>query len=294
MKLIKEIVMSTRTFTREQIEALRDIRFRRTKQLQVRTENQALEFINDVGFCFAFKSHNSELPCLGHAASGERSPKPSSSHDDPVLSFVWNLKDSLPEKKALYYGKALKKRPTMISLEYFPYFYVLSGNNGKSNCYLDQYKHGELSESAKNIIEALLANSPQLTRDLKIASGLSSPGQRREFDQAMAELQMKMHVVKIAEIYEPFSFVWETVLKRFPKEISLAKRISTEKAREKILIKYFENLIVSNTANIDRMFGWGKDVIEKCLSSLVEKKIISPDVRIEREKGKWYILANEL
>src|SRR4030042_2299874 len=95
---------SIKKYTKEQLESLRDVRFRRTPKLQVRTEKQALNFVNDVGFCFTFKSKNSELPCLGHAIHGKRDPLPTKSHSDPYLSLTWNLKDTLPEKKAVYYG----------------------------------------------------------------------------------------------------------------------------------------------------------------------------------------------
>jgi hypothetical protein len=289
------MTLSIKIYTYEQIETLRDIRFRRTPELQIINERQALKFVNDVGFCFVFKSNKSELPCLWHAACGKRAPvMPHHTHHDPYIGFVWNTKDTLPAKKAVYYGKALKKRPTMISLEYFPFFYALSGNNGKLNKYTDQYMRGELSTSARHIMDALLENSPQITRELKIASGHSAPSKRYIFDQAMAELQMKMHVVKIAELYDPFSFVWELAPKRFPEEIKLAKKISQDNAREKILIKYFENLIASNATRIDLLFGWGKDIIKRHLAVLVDKKIISPDVKIEGERGEWFILTEEL
>ena len=138
----------------EAVELLRDIRFRRTKKLQVRNEIQALDFINDVGFCFAFTAKNSELPCLWHAATGQRNPTyPHHTHHDPFISLVWNAKDTLVAERKIYYGKALKKRPTMISLNFFPYFYALMNRKENSESYLAEYLRGELSPTAKKIMD---------------------------------------------------------------------------------------------------------------------------------------------
>ena len=77
-------------FTWEEIERWRDKRHRRLPRLAVITKEDALSFIDEVGFCFAFKSENSELPCLWHAACGMRDPAmPKHTHHDPAISFVW-------------------------------------------------------------------------------------------------------------------------------------------------------------------------------------------------------------
>src|SRR5512140_1498819 len=118
-------------YTWEEVEHWRDRVHRRRPALAVTTKRQALQFINEVGYCFAFKSENSELPCLWHAACGARDPlMPEHTHHDPYISFVWEMKDVLPAEGKIYYGKLLKRRPTMVSLDYLPYFFVLSGRTG--------------------------------------------------------------------------------------------------------------------------------------------------------------------
>ncbi|MCI0515882.1 hypothetical protein L0128_21930, partial [candidate division KSB1 bacterium] len=98
--------MSQRKYTPEEIELIRDRKFRRNKYLQVHSIDESLDFINDTGFCFAFSAKNSELPCLWHAACGQREPvMPEHTHHDPYVSLVWTAKDDLPARKAVYYGK---------------------------------------------------------------------------------------------------------------------------------------------------------------------------------------------
>jgi len=279
--------------TLEEIESKRDIRFRRTKYLKVRNEEQALDFVNDVGFCFAFTAKNSELPCLWHAAAGERDPiYPEHTHHDPYISLVWRAKDTLVVKRKIYYGKALKKRPTMISLEYFPFFYTLLERSDNLDAYLTEYMRGELSPAAKRIMDALIEHSPQITADLKLASGFGHPKKRYEFDRGMAELQMKMYVVKIAEFYDPFTFLWELVPKYFAKEIRLSRLDTPAIARKKILMQYFENLLVSNATLIHRLFGWEKGIVVALLEQLVVENILRDDIKVEGTGARWFALKD--
>jgi len=277
--------------TCEQLEILRDQTYHRTPTLQVRSIPEALEFVNQVGFCFAFAAKHSELPCLWHAACGEREPQyPEHTHSDPYVGLVWESKDVLPAERKIYYGKALKNRPSMISLEYFPYFYALKGRTNAPDAFLAEYLRGEISPDAKAVMEALSENSPQVTADLKFSSGFGHPKKRAAFDRAMAELQMKMHVVKIAEFYDPFTFLWELVCKRFEAEVEKARSISRGKAQEEILAKYFQSRLVSNPLSIQRLFGWERGEIDRALGELTDTGTLLPDFNIEGERGKYYAL----
>lgn len=281
------------SYSSEEVEAWRDRVHRRKRSLAVRTKQQALRFINDVGFCFAFKSDHSESPCLWHAATGERNPRlPVHTHHDPFLSFVWEMKNVLPAEGRVYYGKLLKNRPTIVSLEFFPYFYALSRRNGSRDEYLQEFAGGKLSSAAKAIMDALSDSSPQVTKGLKLASGLHTKGDRREFDKAIAELQRKMFIVKIAEHYDPFTFEWETVQRRFRNEIKKSRALSPEHARKKIMQKYFENQLVGTVASIRRLFGWEKQEIFRALGQLKNSGIIVPDIRVDGKQGNHYALIN--
>ncbi|HPG41043.1 MAG TPA: hypothetical protein PLP19_17290 [bacterium] len=276
-------------FTREEIEDLRDKTFCRTPALRVHSIPEALDFVNRVGFCFAFKAHNSELPCLWHAACGERQPEyPLHSHHDPYIGLVWEAKDVLPAQQKIYYGKALKNRPTMISLEFLPCFYRLHGHNGKEEAYLRLYMQGQLSSEAKKIMEALLDNPPMITADLKLASGMAHPDKRAAFDRAMAELQMHMLITKIAEFYDPFTFLWDIFANRYHEQVTAAAKISENQARLRILQQFFTLVYVAQPAEIRRLFGWPSDDIQEILDELLTAGFICNDLTIRNEKGTFY------
>ncbi len=278
--------------TWNEIEAWRDRVHRRLPRLAVRTKDQALDFINDIGYCFAFKSENSELPCLWHAACGTRDPvMPQHSHHDPYLSFVWEMKDILPSEKKIYYGKLLKRRPTMISLEYLPFFYVLSDRLGTNDEYQRSFLRGALTSTARDIMEALSDSSPQVTKGLKLATGNLTRGQRAAFDKAIAELQTKMFIVKVGEQHDPFTFVWAPLHDWFPRQLKKAHTISVESARLNILDRYFRNQLVGSVDSIYRLFRWSKQSIYQALGQLVQRGTIRSDVHIEGRDHRYYCLV---
>lgn len=279
------------SYTIEEIESWRDKVHRRRPRLAVKTKKEALDFINSVGFCFAFKADNSELPCLWHAACGAREPvMPEHTHHDPYLSFVWEMKDILPSEGKIYYGKLLRKRPTMISLEYLPYFYVLSGRSGARDEFMKEFLRGELTSTAKEIMEALTDSSPQLTKGLKLATGSISKRDRAGFDKAITELQTKMFLVKVAEAHDPFSFVWAPLRGAFAAQVKKAKSISPEVARFRILERYFQNQLVGTVDSVHRLFRWSKQTIYHTLGQLVERGIVTTSIKVDGRDHKYYCL----
>ncbi|MBC7187898.1 MAG: winged helix DNA-binding domain-containing protein [Calditrichaeota bacterium] len=276
----------------EEVEQRRDRLYRRTRELRVTSVREALAFVNQVGFCFAFAAQRSELPCLWHAVCGERNPQmPEHIQHDWSIGLVWEAKDVLAAEKKIYYGKALRSRPTMISLEYFPYFCSARGIADDAADYLHEYRRGHLSPAAKRIMDALVERSPRITRELKEASRLASPAQRYEFDRAMAELQMKLYIVKVAELYEPFTFVWDLVVRRFAAEVERARDMEPQQARTKILEKYFSTVLVSSPLHIARLFDWEPHAIRQALAELhAQGKVMEVD--IEGESRNWLLSAS--
>ena len=280
--------------TWDQVEEWRDRVHRRRPSLAVSTKRQALKFVNEVGFCFAFKAENAELPCMWHAACGSRDPvMPEHTHHDPCISFVWEMKEVLPGERKIYYGKLLKHRPTMVSLEFLPFFYALSGRTGARAEYQKDFLRGRLPRAAKEIMDALLEMSPQTTKGLKLATGMDSRSDRTLFDKAIAELQERMYIVKITEQHDPFSFVWAPLTSCFPLEVKKAKRISPDIARLKILEQYFRNQLVGAVSSIHRLFRWNKQDIYRTLGALVQRGVVVGNIKIEGQTGKLYSFVHK-
>lgn len=281
------------SYTSEEVERWRDKVHRRSPKLAVRSKAGALRFIENVGYCFAFKAEHSEAPCLWHAAVGMRDVEmPHHTHHDPYLSFVWEMKNILPSERKIYYGKLLKRRPTMVSMEYFPYFYALSERTGAPDEYLDEFHRGRLSPVAKAIMESLADTSPQVTKGLKLATGNHTRGDRATFDKAITELQSKMFIVKVGEHHEPFTFEWAPVHSAFPSVVRKSRKISPEAARHAILERYFKNQLVGTVDAIYRLFGWKKQIVYQSLGRLMEEGVIVSNVKVDGMDSKYYALVH--
>ncbi|MGH8012007.1 MAG: AlkZ-related protein, partial [Candidatus Binataceae bacterium] len=152
----------------ERLEHHRDHHFRRLAARRIVSERAALQFVNDTGFCAAFTA-GLGVPCLREAIEGRREPElPHHIQHDPAIMMTWNLKDRLPAKKLVYYGKVIGGRPGFIALTMLPAFLRLRIARGG---YRRLYQNGQLSHCAKLIMDTLARRGPAETRALKLSSG---------------------------------------------------------------------------------------------------------------------------
>jgi hypothetical protein len=219
---------------------------------------QALDFVNDVGFCFLFPAREVELPSLWEAICGETRPLPLH-HDDRALGYAWEWKDELPSRGLVYYGKLLYKKPTLISLELLPHFYALSENYGDVEDYLLEFEEGRLSEEARRVYEALLEHGPLPTSHLRRKAGLAGKANAPRFDRAVRELQLGLKIVKTgisdANAWK-YCYVYDVLLRRWPDLTNRARAITTTGAMRTLLLRHVRNVGVVSLAEAARLSGW--------------------------------------
>ncbi len=278
-----------------EIEALRDIRYRRMPELRATSEEAAREFVDAVGFCFLFGEKGVEIPTLWAAVCGSRRPVPND-HHDPDIGRVWGWKDTLPSRGAVYYGKLLRSRPTLVSLALLPTFYALSPNYGDPLDYLEDYEAGLLSIEAKRVYEALLEEGAMATSRLRQVAGLSGGGRvARLFDRAVSELQTQMRIVKVG-ISDAnrwgYAYVYDLFLRRFPDLPEQARGISTDQAMETLLLRYLDNVVIQSEAACRRLFRWDDWEWERLLARLDARGLLRRDLRIAGGRGTWLALAH--
>jgi len=141
------------------VRSAREHNYRRTPGRRLRTVEDARAFVEEVGFCHFWPIKGIEMPNLFHAIAGRVRPVPDE-HGNPDISKCWGWKDSALGKKWWYYGKLLRRRATLVSLEMLPYFYALSENFGDLDDYLQEYRAGMMTAEAKAIYEAILEHGP--------------------------------------------------------------------------------------------------------------------------------------
>jgi hypothetical protein len=272
-----------KTLTKHDVLAYREARYRRRMNLRIKTPQEAIEFINDVGFSFLFPIQNVEMPSLWDAIAG-RMVKVSSSHEGYEINRTWGWKDDSLDKKIWFYGKLIRDKATFVSLDFLPNFYALSENYGDyENDYLEEYKAGTLTAEAKSIYEALLKHGALDAIRLRRESHLSSDSAKGRFDKALTDLQtgLKVIPVGIAPVGAwKYAFIYEILPRWFPSIPDRARKIGRADAKRAIMDQYLRNVITSTPQSIARVFGWKLIETQQVLEELASKRKVSIDVKV--------------
>ena len=279
---------STSMVTGEFLEAHRDHHFRRIPARRVSGETMALKFINETGFCAAFTA-GLGLPCLREAIEGRREPElPHHIQHDRAIMMTWNLKDVLPARSAVYYGKVLGGRPSFIALELLPCFLRLRLSSGG---YQKLYQQGLLSHCGKLVMDALTRRGPSETKALKLTTGFAQPKMRIEFDRAMKELQEKFLALKVEERYDPFTYVWDTVQHKWAEAMSAARRLRPQPAAYTIVRRYYEMAGYGNERAVGRILGLAPSLVDAAARKLESEQMVRRGIRVADYRDTLTLLA---
>jgi len=256
---------------------------------RVSTPAQALTFVNQRGYIYFWTIKGIDFPSLWTAVAGDRPV--ADKHDDPG-HITWGWKDNALDKKIWYYAKILRKKATMISLDVAPYFYALSENYGAPDeDYLIAYEEGRLSQAAKQVYEAILKEGAMNTIDLRRAAALAN-AKDSEFNKALEVLQadFKILPIGVAEAGAwKYSFIYEIVPRHFPDLPEQARVIGEREARTKLVELYFESVGAAQENDVQKLFGWKKELTSRTLAGLVAKKTIV-ESEYPKQKGQWLSL----
>ncbi len=257
----------------------REYNYHRTPERRLRTVADARAFVEEVGFCHFWPLKGIETPNLFHAIAGRERPVPLE-HGDPDLGKCWGWKDGALGKKWWYYGKLLRRRATLISLDYLPYFYALSSNFGALTDYLAEYEDGKMTAEAKAIYEAILANGPLDTVSLRHEARLSAASAKSRFERALVELQVGLKIlpVGVAEAGAwRYAFVYEILPRHFPDLPQQARRIRRSQARRELVSKYLAAVVAADRRMIGKVFHvfkWTAGEMERTIGALLAEGVL--------------------
>ena len=267
--------------------------FRQSPTRRVRSARSALAFVNAVGLCSTFHRFPEGLGCLWEAVVGRSAPRwPRRSHHDDGIGLTWDLKDVLPARRQVYYGKLIKGRPVLVALDLFPAFYALVRGEQRVGAYRQEYEAGRLSLTAKRILDSLTRESPQYTRGLRAECFMLEPGKTREFERAMAELQQGLWIVKTEERYEPtFSYRWDLLEHWLPDQVAEGRRLRRPAALERLLSRYLAGAVYSTPARLARLFGLERREVEAALAALERTGRLTRSMEVPGWPGRWVVSA---
>jgi len=249
----------------------------------------ALDFVNERGFVYFWPITGIDLPSLWMAVAGERSV--ANDHDDPG-HVTWSWKDEALPKKIWYYGKILRRKATIISLEAAPHFYALSENYGSpEEDYLLAYEEGRLTQAAKQVYETLLDKGNLDTLSLRKEARLLN-AKESVFNRALEDLQkdFKILPVGIAEVGAwRYAFRYELTARHMPELAEQARPIGEAEARQKLVGLYFASVGAAQIRDVNRLFGWPPELVKRTVDRLASAgKLVEADH--PKKTGAWLAL----
>jgi len=272
-----------KSLTKHDVVVGREVRYRRRMNLRVTTKEEAVKFVDDVGFCFLFPIQGVEMPSLWDAIAG-RIMKTTNKHSGYEIERTWGWKDEALGKRLWFYNKLIRRRATLISLGFLPNFYALSDNYGDyEHDYLEEYHTGQLSAEAKQVYEALLKHGALDAVRLRREARLSSDENKSRFDKALTDLEVGLKVlpVGIAPVGAwRYAFIYEILPRWLPDVPDRARSIGRGEARCHILDRYIHNVIASPLATTARLFGWKLNEAKQAAEMLAAQGQLEIDVKV--------------
>lgn len=277
----------------ERIKAFREFTFRMTPTLRVRSLDEAVAFVNERGFIFFWPIKALEFPSLWTAAAGNR-PVPQE-RDDPG-QITWEWKDDALGKGLWYYGRLLRHRNMMVSLECLPYFYALSPNYGDpENDFLEQYHQGTISMEARAVYETLLNQGAMDSLSLRREAHLRSTGSEGRFNHAIDTLQGELKILPVGISQAGswhYAYIYDLVTRHFPELQDLARPISETEARSHLLLTCLETLGAAEISEISRLFGWEPPFLQKAIDTLVISGRVKAECTVAGRNNPWISLTS--
>jgi hypothetical protein len=281
------------TLTNQLIQSYRAEKFGLLPGQQLKTKEQAVEYVNQRGFIFFWPITGISFPSLWTAVAGNRPV--ADAHDDPG-HVTWGWKDELLGARRWYYAIVFRKRATMISLDLLPYFYALSDNYGSpEDDYLTLYEQGRLTQEAKAVYEAILDNGAMNTVALRRAVHMTSRESDHRFNRAITDLQTDFKITPIGVAQAGswnYAFIYEITARFYPELPDLAHPISEIEAQLKLCEVYFRSMGAACKADLKKIFTWNNLQADRAVDRLARKGILRCGMSHETEGDDWIALAD--
>ena len=232
---------------------------------------EALAFVEARGFIFFWPIKGVDLPSLWTAVAGERPV--AEDHDDPG-HVTWGWKDDMLGKKRWYYGKLLRGKATIVSLQYIPYFYALSERVGDLDDYLLSYEEGKLTWEEKSIADALFNHGPLHTIDLRRRAFLATESSKSRFERALTALQRGLWILPIGVASAGawrYAFIYELFDRWFPQIVSEARAIKRREAFKRLAGAYLDSVGAAQAQALVRLFKWSSMDVQRAMQDLEEE-----------------------
>src|SRR5881397_3359005 len=236
----------------------------------VKTADALVRMVDDLGFCFAFTAESAYPIPAAFDHLDTRS-------DGRKWEWMWGWKDELAEKKRLYYGKLLVKKPTFVSMKMLPTFYATFGRAGDPDDHLEDVRAGRLSEVARRVIEFLAVNGETQTKRMRSALGITSQEGKSDYAKAIEELQRLMYVARVRAVgegREDYNYTYDLFVRRYPETVRAAERSTSADAMSALLARLIELAGGVTEREVAKLFDWSADRVAHVIARLEARRAL--------------------
>lgn len=271
------------------LKAYRARTFRLAPGRRLRSDADAIRFVNERGFVYFWPIRGVDLPSLWTAVAGDRPV--ADAHDDPG-HVTWGWKDKHLGTRQWFYGKILRGKATMIALPVLKYFYALSENYGDlERDYLLEYQEGRLSQEAKGVFETLLEKGALDTVALRREAHMTSRDSNTRFDRAVTELQAALKIVPVGVAKAGawrYAFIYELVDRYYPELAAEARPIGRGDARAHLTDLYLKSVGAATETQIAQLFRWKPREVDHTCQALAAAGRARPLETVGGKTGAWW------
>jgi hypothetical protein len=252
----------------DSVKELRRFRHRQVAERQLHTIQDALDFINEAGFCLFYPHGRLELPNLLHAIAGDH---------DTQEGHGWSWKDELASQKKVFLGKPYHHKPGFVALRMLAPLYVLSAAGEVGGDHHELSLTGTLTAEAFRITEVLLDRGSMSTHTLRQAALMGATKENYRFSRALAEAQEKCLIAVVSTTSDTragYSYIWDAFERVWPDAVAEAEHLSYKAAVETVIAQYV-NTVVAATARITAVtFALERQRVERTAESLAAQGLV--------------------
>ncbi len=236
-----------------------------TRRHRVRSADQLVKLVDEVGFCFAFTLRTGDAPlpaCFDHLSTNDI---------DRKWGWMWEWKDELAAAKRLYYGSLLVRKPTFVSNGLLPTFYATFGRAGEPDDHLEDVRAGHLSDIGRRIIEFLAQRGETQTKRMRAELGITSAEGKRDYDRAIDEVQRLMYVARVRAVgegREDYNYTYDLFTQRYPEAVRAAERLTSAEAATGLLRRAIELAGIITLRQAGRLFEWDEERLRRVITGL--------------------------
>jgi 23S rRNA pseudouridine2605 synthase len=262
--------------TEQDLQQLRERKWR-LDGTNVKTIEQAREFIVDAGFCLMYPERSlCVVPSFMGAYAGSSSGLPDSRHAfaDPRSQEATELMVRLLRERSAYEINLFPGTDLIVSSPLFPYVYALvSDRNPKAQPKV-RAQGVRVSQLAINVFEAIHKHGAASKNGLRELVGREMSN--AALDRALSELWSILKITRV-DYREGEGVLWDVFYRWSPEVLKEALDISDQEAISALLGKFLETAVAASQEEIETFFSHitSRSKVREAINALLSARELS-------------------